>query len=64
MTVHGYPFTTTAVRVIVRDVKEKSSYVALDFDSEMKAATASSDEGKIYELPDGNIITVGSVRFR
>jgi hypothetical protein len=64
LTVHGYAFTTAAVRMIVRDVKEKSSYVALNFNSEMKAATARSDEGKIYERPDGNIITMGSVRFR
>ena len=38
-------------------------HLALDFDSEMKAASESSDKEKTYELPDGNIITVGSERF-
>merc|ERR1712205_90562 len=47
-----------------RDVKEKLSYIALDFDTEMKEASESSDKEKTYELPDGNIITVGSERFR
>merc|ERR1712099_187805 len=32
--------------------------------TEMKAPTESSDKEKTYELPDGNIITVGSERFR
>ena len=44
--------------------QEKLCYIALDFDSEMKAASESSDKEKTYELPDGNIITVGSERFR
>merc|ERR1712204_76112 len=40
------------------------AYIALDYDTEMKQATESSDKEKTYELPDGNIITVGSERFR
>jgi len=60
----GCSFTTTAERGNVRDVKEKLSYIALDFDTEMKEARESSDTEKTYELLDRNIITVGSERFR
>merc|ERR1711998_562093 len=45
-------------------VKEKLSYVALDFDAEMKAASECSNKEKTYELPDGNIIALGNERFR
>ena len=48
-TERGYYFTTPAERETLRDAEEKPSYIALDYDTEMKAETESSNKEKTYE---------------
>jgi actin-related protein len=60
----GHHFTTSAEREIVRDIKEKLTYVALDYDEEMNQSKSGNSKDVKYEMPDGSILTIGNERFR
>merc|ERR1712154_487388 len=64
LTERGYSFTTSAEREIVRDIKEKLGFVADNYDEALAAAEQSSEIKQNYELPDGQIVTIGAERFR
>ncbi len=59
----GYSLTSSAEQEIVKDIKERLCYVALDPDKELKLHGKVSGMDKPYTLPDGEVITVGSERF-
>lgn len=60
----GLHLTSSAEREIVRDIKEKLCYVSLDYETEYKESTKSTAIEAQYEMPDGEVITIGNERFR
>jgi actin len=59
----GLRFTTTSEREIVRDIKEKYCYCALDYDEEIKLYK-NKNMTRNFTLPDGNVIKIGDEMFR
>ena len=59
----GYSLTTSAEKEIVRDIKERLCYIALDPEKELKLAEKVSGMEKDYTMPDGEVINIGSERF-
>eukprot|EP01118_Nematostelium_gracile_P008499 TRINITY_DN2816_c0_g1_i1.p1 TRINITY_DN2816_c0_g1~~TRINITY_DN2816_c0_g1_i1.p1 ORF type:complete len:294 (+),score=70.83 TRINITY_DN2816_c0_g1_i1:160-1041(+) len=55
-----YSFITSAEKEIVRDMKERLGYIALDYSKE----TQKQEIEKYYTLPDGQTITIGNERFK
>jgi len=59
----GYTFTSSAEKEIVRDIKEKLCYVAMEPERELALSKKISGLEKSYMLPDGELINVGIERF-
>ncbi|XP_030073659.1 actin-85C-like [Microcaecilia unicolor] len=58
----GYYFVSTAEREVVKDIKEKLCYVAMDINIEnMKSP---KEILRQYILPDGNVIKIGDQLYR
>ncbi|KAE8153043.1 actin family [Aspergillus avenaceus] len=60
----GYTLPAKTEHEIVRDTKEKVCYVALDYEEEFPASMHSCTAVRCYELPDGQVIAVGSERMQ
>ena len=59
----GYPFSTSAEMEIVRDIKEKLCYVAIDPEKEIMLSKKVAGMEKAFMLPDGEVINIGLERF-
>ena len=60
----GHSFTTSIDREIVKDIKQKLTYVSQEYDKELILSETPSNIEEKFELPDGELLTVGSERFR
>lgn len=62
LTERGYAMVSSSEREIAREVKEKTCYVAYDFERELVKPLAAVQT--LYELPDGSHLALAHERFR
>jgi actin-related protein 2 len=60
----GYSFNRIADYDVVRQIKEKFCYVALDYETEKRLALETTCLMEQYTLPDGRVIKLGFERFQ
>lgn len=61
----GHNFTSSSEKDIAREMKESQCYVAIDFEEECKKFKETPmDIEKLYMLPDGRELNLGSCRYR
>lgn len=58
----GHSFSTSAELECVKDIKEKVTYIAYDYEQDLNKARAGTLEDKIYELPLTSDIHASGVR--
>ena len=64
LTERGVFFKTTAEKEVARAIKEHLCYVSINFDKALEDAKTDPNLEKTFEMPDGQVITVGTERFR
>lgn len=58
-----FSFVTNAEYELVREIKEKLCYVALDFEKDLQSSDPSAARESTYELPDGQLVNIGKACF-
>jgi actin-related protein len=54
----GETFNSAAEMEIVKEIKEKTAFVAQDYDAELAAAAGDSSKNMAYTLPDKRVMTI------
>lgn len=60
----GYSLVSSAELEVVRDIKERLCYVAMDVDEELAKARTDPSIERQYEMPDGQFIQISTERFQ